>query len=146
MPTKTATDAPRPVIALDPGKVRVGVALSDELGMLAHPRPAFDGRDRKKLLAAIAALAREERAGRVLVGLPLDMRGTAGPAAKKAISFARAVADATGLEVELVDERLTTVEAARRLGEAGSDRTRIDAAAATVLLQAWLDKKRSSDG
>jgi putative Holliday junction resolvase len=130
------------VIALDAGKVRVGVAVSDELGVLAHPRPHLDASDRKALLRAITLLAREERASRILVGLPLDMKGTTGPAVKKATAFAQAVADATGLEVELVDERLTTVEAAHRMREVGeARRDRIDSAAAAVVLQAWLDRK-----
>lgn len=135
----------RPIIlALDPGKARCGVAISDELGLLAHPRPFFDASERKKLLAAIAALAKEEKVGRILVGLPLDMSGATGPAAKKAVSFAQAVADATGLDVELVDERLSTVEASRKLAEAREGeqtRDRIDGAAAAVFLQAWLEKR-----
>jgi putative Holliday junction resolvase len=132
----------RAVLALDPGKARVGVAVSDELGILAHPRPPLDASDRKKLLAAIAEIAKEENVGRVLVGLPLDMSGATGPSAKRAMTFAQAVADATGLDVELVDERLTTVEAARRLKEAEADKAKkIDGAAAALLLQAWLERK-----
>ena len=139
-----------PVIAIDYGKARVGVAVSDELGALAHPRPALDGANRKALLAAIRDLAVEERADRVLCGLPLDMSGAMGPAAARVMRFAQALADATGLEVELVDERLTTVEATRRLAEADGDegpggtakkRPRVDSASATVLLQAWLDAR-----
>lgn len=138
----------RAVLALDYGKVRVGVAVTDDLGVLAHPRPALDGTNRKALLAAIAGIATTERVGRVLVGLPLEMTGAAGPSAQRAARFAQAVADATGVDVELVDERLTTVEATRRLAEADGDegpvggarkKSRVDSASATVLLQAWLD-------
>ncbi|MCC6555896.1 MAG: Holliday junction resolvase RuvX [Polyangiaceae bacterium] len=156
-----STTDKRRVAAIDLGKVRVGLAISDELGLIAHPRPHLDGRDRKALLAALAAFAREEGVGRFLVGLPLDMDGGEGIAARRAASFAQAVADATGVEVELVDERLTTVEASRRLREggvsAGKGRPRVDGArgegrrrrpgapnvdgaAAAVLLQAWLDR------
>ena len=135
---------PRIVVALDFGKARVGLAISDELGMLAHPRPALDAENRKVLLAAIVALATEEQATFVLVGLPLEMGGAVGPSAQRAISFAQSVADATGLEVELVDERLTTVEAKRKLGAAGrakkDQKAYIDGASAAVMLQAWLDK------
>lgn len=146
------------VAAIDLGDARVGLAVSDELGMFAHPRPALDGRSRKPLLAALAAFAREESVTRFLVGLPLDMSGAHGPRARKATEFAQALADATGLEVELVDERLTTVEAARQLRDSGAHvreratnrrggRTaaragKIDTAAATVILQAWLDGRR----
>jgi len=132
--------------AIDLGKARVGVAVADELGLFAHPRPLIDGRDRKALLAALAALAREEGIQRFLVGLPLEMNGAEGPAARRAASFAQALADATGVEVELVDERLSTVEASRRLREGGVDarrgKPRVDGAAAAVILQAWLDGRR----
>jgi putative Holliday junction resolvase len=133
-------------MALDFGKARVGVAVSDELGVLAHPRPALDGADRKALLADIVRLTKEESVARVLVGLPLEMAGGVGPSAQRVLSFAQAVANATGLEVELVDERLTTTEAQRKLTSAGKakkdQRKHIDGAAASVLLQSWLDRRR----
>lgn len=133
------------IAALDYGKARVGLAISDELGMLAHPRPSLDAKDQKKLLSEIVRIAKEEEIQGFLIGLPLDMRGEEGDSARKARGFARAVAEATGLPVELIDERLTTVEAARRLREGGTDakrgKTRIDGAAAAVLLQAWLDAR-----
>ena len=130
---------------MDLGKARVGVALSDELRLLAHPRPPLDGRNRKALLASIAALAREEGVSLFLVGLPLDMTGGAGSASRKAEVFAQEVANASGCEVHLVDERLTTVEAEARFREQGlarhEMRSRIDGAAAAVLLQGWLDAR-----
>ena len=137
---------PPRVAAIDLGKVRVGVAVADELGLMAHARPFLSGRSRKALLAALVDLAREEGLERFLVGLPLTMRGEEGPAAKRAIEFAHALAEAAGVEVELVDERLTTVEAARRLHDGGvsarEQKGRIDGAAAAVLLQGWLDGRR----
>ncbi|WP_433926106.1 Holliday junction resolvase RuvX [Sorangium cellulosum] len=133
--------------AIDLGKARVGVAVTDELGLYAHPRPLLDGRNRKALLEALAALARDEGLTRFLVGLPLEMNGDEGPAARRAVAFAQALADATGVEVELLDERLTTVEAARRLRDGGisarKSKERVDGAAAALLLQAWLDGRRS---
>ncbi len=134
-------------MALDFGKARVGVAISDELGVLAHPRPALDASDRKTLLTEITRIAKEESVTRVLVGLPLEMAGGVGPAAQRAMSFAQSVANATGLEVELLDERLTTAEAQKKLGAAGrakkQQKKHIDGAAASVLLQAWLDRRRA---
>ena len=131
------------VAAVDLGKARVGIAVSDELGMLAHSRGFLDGRDRKALLAALVALAKEEELGRFLVGLPLRMTGEGGAEAKAALAFAQTLAEATGLEVELVDERLTTVEAHRQLRASGVDARRgkglVDGVAAAVLLQSWLD-------
>src|SRR6185436_11219915 len=103
------------VCALDLGAARVGVAVSDELGLYAHPRGTIPGRPRAELLRALGAIVRDEGVTRVVVGLPLDMRGAEGEAARKARDAAQAIADATGCEVELWDERLTTVEAKRNL-------------------------------
>jgi putative Holliday junction resolvase len=131
--------------ALDYGDARVGVAIDDELAAMAHPRGTLDAKPDKDLLLSLAKLAREEKVTRFIVGLPLDMKGGEGDAARKARSFAQRLADATGVEVELLDERLTTVEAKRKLSAAGlrerDMKGRIDAAAAVTLLQSWLDKR-----
>lgn len=135
------------ILALDRGEMRVGVAISDELGMLAHPRPNLDGRRGKIMFEAIAEMAREDDVTRILVGLPLDPKGQDGPAARRAMRFAQEVADATGIEVELVDERMTTVLADRSLRDAGiakkDRRAKVDGAAAAWLLQGWLDAHRA---
>jgi putative Holliday junction resolvase len=134
------------VAAIDLGKARVGVAVADELGMLAHTRPFLDGKSRKPLLAALVELAREDEIKRFLVGLPLEMSGTEGPAAQRALAFAQELADATGVEIEMVDERLSTVEASRRLRDQGIKRrdqkSLVDGASAAVMLQSWLDARR----
>jgi putative Holliday junction resolvase len=138
--------------ALDLGGVRVGVALDDELGMMAHPRGVLDGRNREALLKSLVALAREESIARFVVGLPLDMKGGEGDAARKARAIAQAIADATGLDVELWDERLTTVQARRALAASEKHgkkaKALIDEASAVTILQAWLDRggaRRSRD-
>jgi len=137
------------VAAVDLGKVRVGLAVSDELGMMAHPRPPLAGGQPRKVIAALVRLASEEGIERFLVGLPLDRQGEEGREAGRARKFAQALADAAGREVELVDERLSTVEATRRLREGGvsarEGRKLIDGMAAAVLLQAWLDQHRKED-
>ena len=116
--------------------------MSDELGLLAHPRPFIDAEPRKAALAAIVALVEEVGARRVLMGLPLHLSGEAGIAAQRATRFAEEVANATGLDVELADERWTTVEATRRLREAGGGaRASVDSRAASILLQGWLDRR-----
>ena len=134
-------------IAVDVGKVRVGVAVADELGLVAHPRPFVDGRDPKKAVEALAALAEAEHIDRFLVGLPRTLKGEEGPPARRARKFAEALARRTGLAVELMDEWLSTREARGRLREAGLDeralRERVDSAAAAVVLQAWLDARRA---
>ncbi len=131
--------------ALDLGAVRVGVAISDDMGMLAHPRGTLDGRDRPSLLRSLAALVKQEEINHVLVGLPLDMKGGEGEAARKARLLAQEIADATRTTVELVDERLSTVQARRALGAAEvhgkKARAHIDEASAVVILQAWLDAR-----
>jgi putative Holliday junction resolvase len=133
------------VCALDLGAARVGVAVTDELGLLAHPRGALAARPRPALLAALKALVDEENIGRIIIGFPLDMRGTEGEAARRARETAQAIADATACEVELFDERLTTVQAQRALTDSGltgkKARARIDEASAVAILQAWLDAR-----
>jgi putative Holliday junction resolvase len=134
------------VAAVDLGKVRVGLAVSDELGLVAHPRPPLAGGQPRKVITELVRLASAETIGRFLVGLPLDRRGGEGREAVRARRFAQSLADAAGIEVELVDERLSTVEATRRLREGGvsarQGRNLIDGMAAAVLLQAWLDQRR----
>ncbi len=138
------------VAAIDLGKTRVGVALSDELGMLAHPRPALSGKNDKQLLAALTRLVQSEGIGRFLVGYPLSMSGREGVAAKRAVRFCQRLANTTGVEVELVDERLTSLEAERRLTAAGASRAevkaRVDGEAAAIILQQWLDARDPSPG
>lgn len=133
------------VCALDLGAVRVGVAITDELGVMAHPRGHLAARPRPAFLAALRELAAGEGVRRFVVGLPLDMRGTEGEAARRARDVAQAIADATGCEVELFDERLTTVQAQRALTASGvkgrKAREHIDEAAAVAILQAWLDAR-----
>lgn len=133
------------VLALDFGTRRVGVAVSDPLGITAQPHSVLDGSE-PGLMAAIARLAAAVGAGRVVVGLPVSLDGSEGPAASRVRAFAREVEQATGLPVELLDERFTTVSAERVLVEAGLSgrrRRRVrDRVAAAVLLQAYLDGAR----
>lgn len=134
--------------AIDLGRRRVGLATSDAEGLLAVPRPPLDGRSRKRLLATLAALAERERIGRFLVGMPLGLDGRRGVAAERAARFCQQLADATGALVEIVDERLSTVQAERELRFSGHDRearsARVDGVAAALLLQSWLDARRGS--
>ncbi|HUQ40090.1 MAG TPA: Holliday junction resolvase RuvX [Acidimicrobiales bacterium] len=136
------------MIGLDLGARRIGVAVSDAGGTLASPRGAIartaDATDHRR---AVAALVEEVGAGRVIVGLPLSMSGATGEAAKAAIAEAAALAEVVDVPVETCDERLTTVTAARALRQGGvkgrDQRSRIDGAAAAVMLQAWLDGHRA---
>lgn len=142
---KEATKRVRKVCALDLGAARIGVAISDDLGLMAHPRGVFAARPRPAFLEALRTLVLEEEVVRIVVGFPLDMRGTEGEAARRARETAQAIADATQVDVELVDERLTTVQAKRALdaSEVHGKRAkeRIDEASAVEILQSWLDAR-----
>lgn len=131
--------------ALDLGSVRIGVAIDDDLGLFAHPRGVLDATNERVLLVALRDFADEQGVVRFVVGLPLDMRGGEGTAARHARAIAHKVADATGRSVELWDERLTTVQARRALTSSAlrgrKARRRIDEAAACAILQSWLDAR-----
>ncbi|MEZ4226260.1 MAG: Holliday junction resolvase RuvX [Polyangiaceae bacterium] len=131
--------------AIDLGRERVGVAVADELGALAHPRAHLPGRPESALLDALAQLVEAEGIDVFVVGLPLEMSGREGPAARRARRFGAVLQTRTGRTVEFLDERLSTREAAGRLREGGRNsraaRSRIDSAAAALLLQTWLDAR-----
>jgi putative Holliday junction resolvase len=130
------------IMAVDLGTVRTGVAVSDELGMLAQPWKTLPGGD--KALEAVVSAAAELKPARVLVGLPRNMDGTYGPAAEGARTFAEQLKARVDCPVELWDERLTTVSAQRALRESGrkarDQRGVVDQVAAQILLQSWLDR------
>jgi putative Holliday junction resolvase len=135
------------ILAVDPGTVRVGLALSDEGGSLATPHstlPAGPG-----LAARITAVAGEVGAGAVIVGLPRRLDGSDGPEAESARALAAEIASASGLKVELWDERFTSAIAERALRQSRPRRGRAgvaarkqatDRVAAAVLLQSYLDR------
>jgi putative Holliday junction resolvase len=129
--------------AIDLGRVRVGLAVSDELGAIAHTRASLDGRDTGRLLTVLAKLASDEGIELFVVGLPRTLRGAEGPAARQVRVFAQRLSEQTGVRIILMDERWTTREAYARLSEQGlrqkKARSRVDSAAAAILLQAWLD-------
>lgn len=129
-------------LGIDPGEARVGVAVSDELGLLAHPLETIDVR-RMDPIARVAELVREKSAAAVVVGVPRNMDGSFGPAAEKSRAFIAALAPLVPCRVVAWDERLTTVSAQRALREAGrkarDQKKVVDQAAAQILLQSWLD-------
>jgi putative holliday junction resolvase len=133
-------------VAVDLGSRRIGVAVSDDAGTLAFPRPVIErSGDLAADHRAIADVVAEVGAGVVVVGLPLSLSGARGPAAIAAEGEARQLArtlEEAGAHVELYDERLTTVTAHAAMASAGkraaSRRRSVDSAAATVLLQSWL--------
>jgi putative Holliday junction resolvase len=139
------------VIGIDLGSKRIGVAVSDRTGTLASPltvvlRSGDLAVDHQRL----AALAAEEEAERMVIGLPLSLSGDAGPAARAALVEAEALAAVVGVPIETFDERLTTVTADRSLREGNIKGARrrqvIDKMAAAVMLQAWLDQVAARRG
>ena len=132
------------VIGLDPGSKTIGIALSDVRRMLATPYGSLKRAKLKANAQEIAAIARKEGAGGLVVGLPLSMDGSVGPAAQAAKDWTLALSEATGLPATLWDERLSSAAVNRFLiGEADLTRKRraeaVDRAAAAWMLQGALD-------
>ena len=132
-------------MGIDLGDVRIGVAVADSLGMLAHPRETIrvGPKGEKAVVARVAEIVAAEKIGVIVVGLPRNMNGTEGPASAKARAFADRLRAATGCEVRLQDERLTTVAAQKAMHASGrnvkNSRSVIDQAAAQMILQTYLD-------
>ena len=132
------------ILGIDHGDARIGLALSDELGMLAHPLETLDGRDKFKAIARkLAELIAAKQIERIVIGLPRNMNGTYGPAADKIRDFVEKLTPLIAVPIQLWDERMTTQQAQRNLHEAGrtvkNSRQIIDQAAAVIILQSYLD-------
>lgn len=139
------------LLALDVGDRRVGVAVSDELGLIATPLTVVHRRSKAEDFARIARLAREQGVEGFVIGHPLDDDGRAGAQAQRVERYAAALVDALrgeGLDLPVVfwDERMSTVRAQEAMIAAGRKaqdrRARIDAVAAAVILQDYLDEQR----
>lgn len=128
-------------LGIDPGSARIGLALSDDIGFMAHPLQTL--KTAKQSPAEIAAIAAEKQSQVIVIGLPRNMNGTYGPAAEKSRELAALIAPLTTARVILWDERLTTAMATKQLQLAGRNtreqRAVIDQAAAVQILQDWLD-------
>jgi putative holliday junction resolvase len=131
------------ILALDHGTKRVGIAISDELKMLAHPHGFLAPEPFGEFLAKLKVLLKDREVELILVGMPRNMDGSYGPAAVRVEAFVAALRNAVTIPIQTVDERLTTVQAQRFLTEAGvsarKQKERVDPAAATVILQSHLD-------
>ena len=133
------------LMAIDPGSRRHGMAVCDPLGLSVTPMEAVDAADAAAAASRIALVASERDVERIVVGLPVNMDGSEGPAAGSARALGRQLAEATGLPVDFWDERLTTQEAARNLRESGLSgskrRKLVDSASAAVILRCYIDAK-----
>jgi putative Holliday junction resolvase len=138
----------RRILGIDLGRARIGVAVSDELGMLAHPVETIPAKG--DAARRIAEIVREKNAERVVIGLPRHMNGSVGIGASEALAFAEKLRASVGCEVITWDERMTTMAANRALRESGqktrNSRGLVDQVAAQMILQGYLDALQSSRG
>jgi putative holliday junction resolvase len=137
-------------LAIDPGKKRIGLALSDAAGKLATPHKVIENTTPQESLKKIQKLIQDEQVERILIGLPLNMDGSPGPAAQNARNFGQQLSALTQLPIIYFDERLTSFQADEHLRtrkQAGEKLTRQkkksrqDAHAAAVILQDFLDRQ-----
>jgi putative Holliday junction resolvase len=131
------------ILALDLGKKRIGLAISDPLGISAQGLPNLVRTNKRSDLAALEELARQRQVGLFLMGNPINMGGAEGRQSGWVREFAAALAERTGLPVEFRDERLTSVEAGRVLRSSGISIAKraaaVDRLSAVILLQSYLD-------
>ena len=134
------------ILAVDLGRVRTGLAISDQTEFLATPIGTVTERDRDRLVQYVVDTVREHGAEKIVVGLPKNMDGSQGESAQNATAFAKELQTATGLPVVLWDERLTTASAIGFLNETnvrGKKRKAVvDTVSAVIILQDYLDSNR----
>jgi putative Holliday junction resolvase len=133
-------------LGIDPGSKRIGLAVSDLSGTIASPLMVLQrSKSRQHDLHELARIARDEEAEVIVIGLPLNMDGSQGKAAKAAIAEGRRLATLVDVPIEMHDERLTTVTAERSMLDAGLNaierRKVVDKVAAAIMLQSWLDSR-----
>jgi putative Holliday junction resolvase len=131
------------ILALDHGTKRIGLAISDEMGIIAQPLEFLPAEPLQDFLKQLKNTVETREVGEILVGIPRNMNGTYGPAAEKAREFVTALQGVFAIPIKTWDERLTSVQANRFLIETGMRREkrkqRVDQTAAAILLQSYLD-------
>ena len=137
------------IMALDVGDSRIGVALSDPLEMLASPLTIIKRLNEASDVRSIVNLVNENKAGRLIVGLPLSLSGEAGMQAQKVKDFAEKLVSVLSIPLEMVDERFSTVMAREYMRETGKKnrfKKKDDAVAAAVILQSYLNEASARRG
>jgi putative Holliday junction resolvase len=135
-------------LGLDVGDRRIGIALSDALGLLASPLTVLERKNEVFDIETILQIVKEKQVEQIIVGLPRSMNGTIGPQAEKVQAFTQKLTELSPVSVEYRDERLTTVAAKRMLQEANTKKSRkfkkieYDAAAAAIILQSYLNESK----
>ncbi len=134
-------------LGLDVGEKRIGVALSDIMGVLASPLTVIDASDKQDALHNIIELCISNEVERIVVGLPKSMDGSIGAQAQKVEAFCNSLAEAVDIPIDKWDERLSSVAADRAMIAAGTRKDKKkelrDAIAAAIILQGYLDRKAS---
>ena len=133
-------------LALDFGDKRIGVAMSDPTGLLASPLTTITRGNLRNDLDKIVGMVTENEVATVVVGFPISLNGTIGPQGQKTLDFCDVLRERCPVPIEMWNEQFTSAEAERRIREAGGkpseDRGRIDAVAAAIILQEWMDVSR----
>ncbi len=134
-----------PILGIDLGEKRIGLAVSDPAASIAFPAGFVVSRGRARDLVALREVVEERGIARIVVGLPIHLDGRASPGSQAARTFADALGEATGLPVDLLDERWTSRAAERSLSETKGGRKKrreaVDAVAATLLLRTYLERQ-----
>lgn len=142
------------ILGIDYGRKRIGLAISDPLGITAQGLPTLERRDlaggidMDMDMEALSGIIREREVGEMVVGLPKNMDGTIGESAREVLAFVEVLKERFGLRVHLMDERLSTVRAHRAMKEGGLSRKKrtgkVDMLSAQLILQGYLDRKGGS--
>ncbi|HEX4074461.1 MAG TPA: Holliday junction resolvase RuvX [Candidatus Acidoferrales bacterium] len=148
------TDAParerRRILGLDYGRKRIGLAISDELRLTAQPLQTLTRKNRAEDVRRLRQICREQGVARIIVGHPVHITGEPGEMAEEAARFAARLRKELGVEVELLDERLTSWEAEQTVAQTrparGRDRAPVDDVAAAILLREYLERQPPARG
>ena len=134
-----------PILGVDLGEKRIGLAISDPAGSIAFPAGFVTSCGRERDLAALREIVAQRGVARIVVGLPIHLDGRPSPGSEAARNFAEALEERTGLPVDLLDERWTSRAAERSLSESKGGRKRrrelVDSVAATLLLRTYLERR-----
>jgi len=137
------------ILSLDYGERRIGVAISDPTGTTGQPLTVIDKRDPRSDIKKISDLVNEYGVGEVVVGLPISLAGEIGPQARTVLAFVKELEEKLKVPVKTWDERLTTSVAERVLKESDIKRKRrkevVDKVAAAIILQSYLDSRRTEE-
>ena len=159
LPAVTASGAPGVILAIDYGRKRLGLALSDEQGVASRPFATWTRTNRRRDLARLRELVRKQGIRQIVVGLPLHLDGAPSEISEEVKAFAARVEKALGIRVEMMDERLSSWEAGQILAKTktrarraapqngrGARKTALDDVAAAIILRDYLDKARLRTG